>query len=185
MEEPFSPIDDETVGAFLDRLAARSADPAGGASAALQAAQAAALVAMVARFAEDLALVDRMDDVRRRAARLIAADGAAYAGVLTAAPGQRGRALVDACAPQAEVWDLAAAVIEAAQSLAPGTTSRLAPDLVAGAVAASAALRVTAMNIHANLRGVESAEAGQLRRAVAGTPEVLRAADRLVAGHAR
>lgn len=177
MEEPFPSIDEEPIGSFLDRLAARSAGPAGGASAALQLAQAAALVAMVARFCEDTDRAADMDDVRRRAVRLVSEDAAAYAGVLSARPGQRGPALVAACAPQVEVWDLATKVIEAARPLVRGVSRRLAPDLAAGAVSAAGALRIAAGNVHANLRDTPSPDAERLRGHVAATPEFLRIAD--------
>ncbi|MEO7196744.1 MAG: cyclodeaminase/cyclohydrolase family protein, partial [Pseudonocardiaceae bacterium] len=41
---------DDTIGDFLDQLAARVPAPGGGAAAALSAAQAAALLSMVARY---------------------------------------------------------------------------------------------------------------------------------------
>jgi methenyltetrahydrofolate cyclohydrolase len=41
---------DETIGTFLDKLAAKTPAPGGGAVAALHAAEAAALLAMVARY---------------------------------------------------------------------------------------------------------------------------------------
>ncbi|WP_255949417.1 cyclodeaminase/cyclohydrolase family protein [Streptomyces odontomachi] len=44
------PLRDETVGGYLDRLAAKLPAPGGGAAAALHAAQAAALLGMVARY---------------------------------------------------------------------------------------------------------------------------------------
>ena len=46
---------EETIGAFLERLAERVPAPGGGATAALHAAQAAALLAMVARSARLMA----------------------------------------------------------------------------------------------------------------------------------
>ncbi len=45
-------LSDDTITVYLDKLAGRTAAPAGGTTAAMNAAQAAALLAMTARFCD-------------------------------------------------------------------------------------------------------------------------------------
>src|SRR6516165_10851348 len=83
---------DDTIAAFLDRLAARVPAPGGGATAALHAAQAAALLAMVARYSDgeryDAELMNRIvaeaDELRADSLALAEADAAAFATVAEA-----------------------------------------------------------------------------------------------------
>lgn len=85
---------DETIGAFLQKLAARTPAPGGGAAAALHAAQAAALLAMVARYsagpryAAAAQVIERVlsesDRLRTECTDLIAADAAAFGSVAAA-----------------------------------------------------------------------------------------------------
>src|SRR6516164_4256780 len=83
---------DDTIAAYLDRLAARVPAPGGGAAAALHAAQAAALLAMVARYSDgeryDAEMMNRIaaeaDVLREDALALAEADTAAFAAVAEA-----------------------------------------------------------------------------------------------------
>lgn len=171
---------EESISSFLAGLAARTPAPAGGASAALQAAQGAALLAMVARFAGDESLADELDRHRCRAIALITEDQLAYAAVLTADRADRPAALVAACAPQTEVYDVARAVIEVAETLLADVTRRVRPDLFAGVLAARSAAVVAAGNVRANLAGVASADADRMRARVADVAGLALAADALV-----
>ncbi|NKX54175.1 cyclodeaminase/cyclohydrolase family protein [Arthrobacter mobilis] len=58
-------ISEETIGGFLERLAAGKATPGGGAAAAIQAAQAAALISMAANFTTGPRFADHERDARR------------------------------------------------------------------------------------------------------------------------
>src|SRR5262245_52286254 len=79
----------ETLGGFLDRVAAREPAPGGGAAAAVAVALAAGLAAMAARFSgADLpdapAVAEQADRLRGAALALAGEDAAAYAAVLDA-----------------------------------------------------------------------------------------------------
>src|SRR6516164_8944346 len=82
---------DDTIAAYLDRLAARVPAPGGGAAAALHAAQAAALLAMVARYSDgeryDAELMNRIvaEADELRADSLALAEVAAAAVAIRAA----------------------------------------------------------------------------------------------------
>jgi formiminotetrahydrofolate cyclodeaminase len=71
-----------SVGGLLERVAARTPAPGGGAVAAVTAASAAALVAMAARFADEPA--GPAEALRARLEPLADADAAAYTAVLAA-----------------------------------------------------------------------------------------------------
>jgi methenyltetrahydrofolate cyclohydrolase len=87
-------VHDETIGSYLERLAARVPAPGGGAAAALHAAQAAALLAMVARYttgekyAEHTARIARLteeaDELRVTALHLAEEDEQAFTAVTEA-----------------------------------------------------------------------------------------------------
>ncbi len=85
-------MEDERVGDLLERLAARTPTPGGGAAAALAAATAAALVSMVCRVTlhrtpatPALAEVAReADELRRRLLAAMREDGEAFEAVLAA-----------------------------------------------------------------------------------------------------
>lgn len=171
---------EERVLQFLEGLAGRTPAPAGGASAALQAGQGAALVAMTARFCDRPMIADEMDRRYRRAFQLIDEDMTAYAAVLDAERDQRRAALVEACRPQASVCELASAVIEAAEPLAPLANRYVAPDLVAGVLAARSAAQTSALNVRANLLKNDDEAARRMRASVDGAESAMQAADDLV-----
>lgn len=80
------PARDQTVGEFLDAVAARAPGPAAGACAAITAAVAAALAAKAARFSpgELGQLAADADRLRAEVVPLADADGEAYGAVLAA-----------------------------------------------------------------------------------------------------
>jgi len=79
----------DTLATFLDRVAAHTPAPGGGAAAAVTASLAAGLVAMAGHFSGDhcddsTAIVDRADHLRAQALELAAQDAGAYGEVLAA-----------------------------------------------------------------------------------------------------
>src|SRR4051812_46699650 len=77
----------DTLGGFLDRVAAHESAPGGGAAAAVSAALAAGLVGMVARFSgaevpDADAIAGEADRLRRLALQLAGQDADAYQAVL-------------------------------------------------------------------------------------------------------
>jgi formiminotetrahydrofolate cyclodeaminase len=168
---------DETIGSFLERLAARTAAPAGGAAAALNAAQAAALLAMVARYTtgpkyEAVAqtaerVIREADQLRAECTDLIAADAAAFGSVAAAyalpkdtADQQAARsaaiagALVTATEPPAAVIAAAARLLDLAEALAPAGNRTVLGDLAAAADVIRAATATSRINVEANLAGI-------------------------------
>jgi formiminotetrahydrofolate cyclodeaminase len=159
----------ETIADFLDRLAARSAAPGGGAAAALGAAHAAALVAMAARFTEGASaapVAEDADRLRERAVLLADEDQAAFRSVSAAYALPRGTAaerewrtvairdaLAVASEPPAAVVAVAAEIVALAERLLPTVNATLVADLAAAADAAHAAASTGRLNVEANLRG--------------------------------
>lgn len=144
-------LPDDTLAAYLGKLAERTAAPAGGVTAALNAAQAAALLAMTARYCDGPThagdaetrrkIIDQADQLRHACVALMAADGESYGCVMAAyqlqkdTEAQRGAraaaiatALVTAAAPPAEVITSAARLLELAQTLQPIVSRSIAPD---------------------------------------------------------
>jgi len=158
------PID--SVGGFLDALAAKVPAPGGGATAALHLGQAAALVSMVARYttgaryAEHQTLVEtvceRADAARSLALRLMQDDMAAYSAVIAAyqlpkstEPETNSRsaaiaaAAARAAAVPADVVNASAAVLDLAEDLFPVANRNVISDIAAAADAARAAATTT------------------------------------------
>jgi methenyltetrahydrofolate cyclohydrolase len=87
-------LGDDTITAYLGKLAERTAAPAGGATAAMNAAQAAAVLTMTARYcdgpehsghAETVGkIIAEADRLRHTCVALTAADGEAYGSVMAA-----------------------------------------------------------------------------------------------------
>lgn len=171
---------DQTIGTFLDTLAARQAAPGGGSTAALNAAQAAALLAMVARYsggpryaqhASAIArVVEQADHIRNESLELAAADAAAFGAVSVAYALPRdtaeqkaarsaaiSSALVGAAAPQAAVITAAARVIDLIETLLPIGNRNVVTDLAAGAAALHAAVTTARINVEVNLSGISDA----------------------------
>jgi methenyltetrahydrofolate cyclohydrolase len=168
---------DETIGSFLERLAARKAAPGGGAVAALSGAQAAALIAMVARYttgpkyaaaAETVERVIReADQLRGECTDLMAADAAAYGSVVAAyalpkdtAEQEAVRsaaiaaALVMATEPPAAVIAAGARLLDLAEALRPISNRTVLGDLVAAAEAIRSATGSSRILVEANLAGI-------------------------------
>lgn len=168
-----------TVADFLDRLAARSPTPAGGAVAALCTAQAAALVAMVARFCGTETLVEQAEELIARAQQLADDDEAAFGAVAAAWALPRGtpseaqarrstidEALLGAAVPQAQVVEIAIEVLVLIDRLRPAARAGLLADLVAAGEVARAGASIARMNVESNLRTLPGSEerSGLLRR---------------------
>lgn len=197
---------DQTISAFLAKLAARTAAPGGGAAAALQAAQAAALLAMVARYsdgpryARDAELVASVlgeaDQLRAECMALIAADGAAFGSVVVAytlpkdsAEQKAARsaaiaaALITASGPPAEVIAAADRLLSLAEALRPVANRSVIGDLVAAAEAIRAAAATARINVEANLRGMTDAAArDRYSEVAAGVDGLLARAEAVTAG---
>lgn len=171
-------IQDDTVGGYLERLAARVPAPGGGAAAALHAAQGAALLAMVARYstgekyaahAEAIArITDESDRLRATALDLAAADAAAFTAVTDAYALPRGddaqkaarsaaiaRALVGAAHPPGAVVAVARRLVALAEELLPIGNRNVVTDVAAAAEAARAAATTARVNVEINLAGIK------------------------------
>lgn len=164
-------VDAGTVTGFLDRLAARTPTPAGGAVAALCTAQAAALVAMVARYCDAPALVERAERLVTQAYQLVIEDERAFGVVADAWAVPRdvwsddeerrsaiGEALLGASEPQAQVVETAIEVLVLIDLLRPAARSGLLSDLVAAGEVARAGSAIARMNVESNLRTLPDSE---------------------------
>ncbi len=182
---------EETIGEYLERLAAREPAPGGGAAAALHAAQAAALVAMVARYttgekyaahAERVGHVTaEADRLRERALELAGEDAEAFTAVTDAYRLPRAddaqkaarsaaiaAALAGAARPPAEVVAVAASVVALAEALLPIGNPNVVTDVAAAAEAARAAATTARVNVEINLGGIkDEALRAELTTAVA------------------
>jgi formiminotetrahydrofolate cyclodeaminase len=171
-------MQDQTIGGYLERLAAREPAPGGGAAAALHAAQGAALLAMVARYttgekyaahAEQVtAITAAADELRLRAMALAEEDARAFTAVTdayklpradTEQKSARSRAIADALAgaarPPADVIAVATQVVELAERLLPFGNPNVVTDVAAATEAARAAATTARVNVEINLGGVK------------------------------
>ncbi|WP_433891669.1 cyclodeaminase/cyclohydrolase family protein [Streptomyces sp. CA-111067] len=170
-------VQDQTIGGYLERLAAREPAPGGGAAAALHAAQGAALLGMVARYTSGekyAAHADQVtritiesDELRFRALELAAADAAAFTAVTDAyrlpkadADQKAARsaaiatALAGAAAPPAAVITVADRIVTLAEELLPVGNPNVVTDVAAAAEAARAAATTARVNVEINLTGL-------------------------------
>jgi methenyltetrahydrofolate cyclohydrolase len=168
---------DETIGDFLQKLAARAPVPGGGATAALHAAQAAALLGMTARYtggpryAEHAATISLVvadaDRLREAATDLIALDGEAFGAVAEAyrlpkdTDEQRSAraaaiaaGMITASSPPAELIGIGARLLELAELLQPVVNRTVIGDVAAAAEAIRACVATCRVNVVANLTGV-------------------------------
>lgn len=173
---------EQTIDAFLDALAARSAAPGGGAAAALQVAAAAALLAMVARYsdgpkysadADEIGWVlQQAEQVREACTDLIDADVAAFGAVADAykLPKETAElaaartaaiaaALTEAAGPPAALIRAGGRLIELAEILRPIGNRNVIADVAAAAEAIRAGVAIAKVNVHVNLRGITDAAA--------------------------
>jgi formiminotetrahydrofolate cyclodeaminase len=184
-------MQDQTIGAFLEQLAARVPAPGGGAVAALHAAQAAALLGMVARYttgpkyAEHAEAVDELvgvsDQWRQDALALAEADAAAFGAVGEAyklpkdteeAKAARSAAIAEATVaaarPPAEVVLLCVRLLNAARQLLPIGNRNVITDVAAAAEATRAAAVTARVNIEVNLGAVTDPQARKELETIAG-----------------
>ncbi|MBV9143613.1 MAG: cyclodeaminase/cyclohydrolase family protein [Pseudonocardiales bacterium] len=196
---------DDTIGDFLDQLAARVPAPGGGASAALSAAQAAALLSMVARYstgekyaehAETVrAVLAESETARDRAVQLAQDDAAAFAAVSQAytlpkaTPEEKAartaaiaRALAGAAQPPAATITTAAHLVDLAEILLPISNRNVITDVAVAAELARAAATAARLNVEINLAGLTDEDARRpLLDALAGVDELVTRADKVTA----
>jgi formiminotetrahydrofolate cyclodeaminase len=185
-------VQDETIGSYLERLAARVPAPGGGAAAALHAAQGAALLAMVARYTTGPKYAQHADEVGRIAAeadelrltalRLARQDAEAFTAVTEAyrlpredeaRKADRSRAIADALAgaarPPADVITAAGRIVDLAEDLLPLGNPNVVTDIAAATEAARAAATTARVNVEINLGGItDEAVRTALTRVLAG-----------------
>jgi methenyltetrahydrofolate cyclohydrolase len=193
---------DETIASFLNRLAARSAAPGGGATGALHAAQAAALLAMVARFSDgprhDAEVVGRVrasaDGLADEALELAEADSAAFEKVVDAyqlpknTPEQKAarseaiaEALGGAARPPADLMAASVRLAGLGEDLLAVANRSVISDIAAAAAAIGAAAVTAQVNIEANLSGIKDpALIAELTRTAALADGVADRANRLI-----
>ncbi len=196
---------DETIGTFLDKLAARLPAPGGGATAALHAAQAAALLAMVARYsggpkyasqAQAISVVlEEADRLRADCLDLMAADAAAFdivaaAYALARDTGEQKAArsaaisvaLVAAAEPPAAVIGAASRLLGLAEELLPIGNRSVIADVAAAAEAIRAALATARVNVEVNVSGgTDDAARRRYAGSIAGVDALLARADLVTA----
>src|SRR5262245_1601062 len=137
-------VDRGSFAELLDRLAARTPAPGGGAGGAC--ALAAGLVEMAASFAEDADSAARARDLRADVLVLAERDGEAYAAALAArrAGGDVAAAMAGAAEPPLRIAEAAAETAELAAALAVTGKASLVGDAMTGALLAEAAARAAA-----------------------------------------
>jgi len=202
-EVPGTGLSGQTIGNFLDLLAARVPAPGGGASAALHAAQAAALLGMVARYTTGeryaehadvvTAVCTEADRLRGQCLALADADADAFTAVgaayrlarSTPAEEEHRRAavaaaLLGAATPPGEVIRAAAALVALGERLLPVANRTVLTDVAAATDAARAAATTARLNVEVDLGGIqeETARAGLLA-VVASVDDVVRRCDAL------
>jgi methenyltetrahydrofolate cyclohydrolase len=195
--EPADPtLRDETIGGFLDQLAANTPAPGGGAVAALHAAEAAALIGMVARYsagpryAAEAPAIERVrsesDLLRAECTDLIAADAAAFGSVAAAYASPKetaeqkaarsaaiAAALITAAGPPAAVIAAAARLLDLAEALRAIGNRSVLSDVAAAAEAIRAAAATAQVNVEVNLAGMTDAAAREQYSQVAAEVDPL------------
>jgi methenyltetrahydrofolate cyclohydrolase len=190
-------VRDQSIGRFLDDVAARVPAPGGGAVAALQAAQAAALLAMVARYsdgpryaadAETIgSVLTAAEDLRAECLRLAEEDAAAFGAVgaayalprdseraLAIRSGAIAAALAGAAEPPARVVAASGRLVGLAETLLPRGNRNVITDIAAAAESARGAAATARVNVEVNLSGIpDDSVREQFRAAIAGTDAVL------------
>ncbi len=166
-----TPLLEETVNTFLDRLADRTPTPGGGAVAALAGALAAAMARMVGAYSinkrtapdqqqQITALCDELAIADRMLRRLVHEDAAAYEQLAQARRAARApsddvdRALRDAIAVAlavpVEIAALAASALDVIKRLVPLASPYLLSDLGVAAVTADACVHAAAYSARVN-----------------------------------
>lgn len=184
----FPMLKDQSLQAFLDRLASPSATPGGGSAAAIMGAMGAALVSMVANLTlgkpgyrpvegEMQALLARAEALRERLTNAIEADVAAFDRVMAAYrlpketeedKVQRQLAIQSALKSATETpltcALLCSEVIELCRWAAERGNVNVVADAGVGALAAQAALKGCALNVNANLNAIQDRDFAQACR---------------------
>lgn len=196
---------EQTIGSYLDDLAAKIPAPGGGAAAALHAAQGAALVEMVANYtsgpkyaahAEQITEIRKLAaDHRSRALELAVEDAEAFSKVAAAYQLPKDtaerkalrstaiqEATIGAARPPADTIGVAAGVVLLAQRLLPIANRNVISDIAAAADAARAAASTGLVNVEINLTAIKDETITErLRANIVGAESLLREADELVA----
>jgi methenyltetrahydrofolate cyclohydrolase len=190
-------LDGQSIGEFLEQLAARMAAPGAGATAAVEAALSASLVAMVGRFTTDEEHRDLVDEIvaaadAQRDACLEAAadDETAFAAVAEAMKmpqdtaeekdARRRRlseASLDATRPPLAVLASAAELVDLARRVLPVANRNLISDVAAATAAARAAATTARLAVEANLPTIDDAARAGLVAAVGAVEDLVRRAD--------
>jgi formiminotetrahydrofolate cyclodeaminase len=190
-------MEQQTIGTFLDQLAAKQPAPGGGAAAALHLALGAALTAMVARYTtgpkyaehSDIiaVIIADADQVRHTALQLAEADAAAFTAVAdayklptatdeekTARRAAIGTALIGAAEPPTSTITAAEQLVDLAERLLPIANHNVITDVAAAAEAIRAAVTTSRVNIEINLGGItDSAAQDRLNRALADVEDLV------------
>ena len=190
---------------FLDALASADATPGGGAGAALALAMGAALVEMTARLStgrrrfraieSDMQrVISRCEAIRTEALAFIDADTQAYERVMDAYALDRGteqerehrdtelsRASHQASLVPLRVVARAEEVVDLACETGKKGNQNVVSDAGGGAALARAAIRISEMNVQANLRSItDRAARVELMNALSNAVTVLDSADAVV-----
>lgn len=175
-------IKDNSIQVFLDELASKASTPGGGSAAAIMGATGAALLSMVANFTigkknyevveqEMRALLSEAEGLRAQLTGLIQADVEAFDGVMAAYglprasesdQAARTQAIQAALKVAAEVplkcARLCAEVIRLSPALAEKGNTNVISDAGVAVLAAEAALRSAALNVHVNINAIKDAD---------------------------
>jgi formiminotetrahydrofolate cyclodeaminase len=161
-------VDQGSFAELLDRLAAHTPAPGGGAAAAWACALAAGLVEMTGSFAEDADAEGRARELRAEVLVLAERDGEAYAAALAARreSGDVEAAMAGAAEPPLRIAEAAAEVAELAAAIAVTGKASLVGDALTGALLAEAAARAAARLAEMDLDAAgPAAPAGALAQA--------------------
>ncbi|HEY2506492.1 MAG TPA: cyclodeaminase/cyclohydrolase family protein [Streptosporangiaceae bacterium] len=196
---------DETIGTFLEELAAKTATPGGGAVAALHAAEAAALIAMVGRYSSGpryaehakaiSGIVSKADELRTESLELAAADAAAFGEVAAAYALPRDTeeqktarseaisdALITAADPPVSVITTGAELLGLAERLRPIGNGNVLTDIGAAAEAIRAAIATGRLNAEVNLgTTITTPATARYREVLAGVDALVGRAESLSA----
>jgi formiminotetrahydrofolate cyclodeaminase len=138
------------VKSFLEKVAARTPAPGGGAVAAMTAASAAALVSMAARFSAAESVAVAGDELRARLVQLADDDAAAYTAVLAAKGAARKEALRVATEVPRAIASAAAEVAVLAHGLAENGNPNLFGDARVAELVAEAAGKAAGVLVEIN-----------------------------------
>jgi formiminotetrahydrofolate cyclodeaminase len=174
-------VTEEGLEGFLDRLAAATPTPGGGAAAALVGAVSAALATMACRVTAQRGspneglrqLEQEAEDLRARLTALVQRDSEAFRAVIAAGhareperPQARRAALVEATEAPVEVARAACRVLELCGRIAPHARSSTVSDLGAAVALAGASLEGAVLTARVNLHQLDDPELASRTRAI-------------------